>query len=736
MDNAQSTSVVHGKEATTSIRLQTLGRAERSIDICDDSLGIVALVRNEKILGALIDTKTRPNPPRIRFITEISAENIPACSQLLKYVELRHFEGLRGNFAVTDKEYYAFSELKDATLPNEAIHSNVGPIVEQNRFFFETLWNKALPADIRIAELEQGIVPVETKVVRGTKQATEVVDRMLERVASSGGSSYLFVASRRNPQSFNEKSLSLTKKLLQQNPKLKIKSVTDIRSEDIEGVGKLLQLGVEVRHIANNKITFLVSSTEYFSLSDVSIRSDRTPESDDVEAIWSNSPEVVSQATQIFNMLWESAVLGQARISEIKEGFELGETRIIRDMAESARIAREIFGSTEKEVLIILASEKTIKRNLQMYQDLVKESVKRGFKIKILASIQTAEEAKILEGVDWRRIEPINVGFAIYDRKKMLVTQYLNSSDDRESPPLISNIYTTNKQTIEGIVSIFNALWRESELRTDEENAREELASSLLKEERSRKQAQLLQDILTHDIRNFNQVSMLSAELLKDVVTGNPQAERLADGILQATDGSSTLVEKGKKLGMILSEENPRLHAVDVISSISSSLQLVKRAFPEKVVIEEIRAAKDLGHGDLQVLADDLLDEVFSNLFSNSIKYTEASKVPILVEVEREGTDLKISVSDEGSGVPENLKTRMFDRYLVGAKGTGLGMSIIHALVVNRYNGKIDVSNRADRPSGTRIRVWLPMFNPSAEIVSRSRSVGTEKTAKDLGEIV
>jgi len=295
----------------------------------------------------------------------------------------------------------------------------------------------------------------------------------------------------------------------------------------------------------------------------------------------------------------------------------------------------------------------------------------------------------------------MNVSITIYDMKDMFITQYGDTEANSTQNAVFSNIYTTNQHTIVGMASVFNALWKESELRE--------------MEERSRKQAQLLQDILTHDIRNYNQISKLSGELLLERLkaTGDEEGSKLAVDLLDAIDGASALAEKGKKLGKILSEENPKLIPVDIMKSLQRSLTLVRQAFPEKIIREETLV---LPHEKILVMADELLDEVFTNIFSNSAKYTNSNTVTVQIDLRMEGNFLKIRISDDGVGITDEIKDKIFERFVAGAKGSGLGMSIIHALVVNRYRGQVSVENRTNR-AGAMITVLLPISSADFEKV-------------------
>ena len=112
-------------------------------------------------------------------------------------------------------------------------------------------------------------------------------------------------------------------------------------------------------------------------------------------------------------------------------------------------------------------------------------------------------------------------------------------------------------------------------------------------------------------------------------------------------------------------------------------------------------------------MAEDLLDEIFINLFSNTAKYTDLSEVKIDVAIEDyfigETKYWMITVSDYGRGIPDSVKKELFERFYSKAKGGGLGLSIVRALV-ERYNGKIWVGDRVynDHTKGTTFGMIFP----------------------------
>lgn len=92
------------------------------------------------------------------------------------------------------------------------------------------------------------------------------------------------------------------------------------------------------------------------------------------------------------------------------------------------------------------------------------------------------------------------------------------------------------------------------------------------------------------------------------------------------------------------------------------------------------------GHG--WALADATLHNVLDNLVSNSIKH--ASPTNVRIDIEEKGGRILIRVSDDGVGIPEEARERLFQEgFTFGPKGnTGLGLFIVQRLV-NRYGGRI-----------------------------------------------
>jgi hypothetical protein len=115
------------------------------MNICADYTWPSVAIGVEVFRKGLYELKKRN--VKSRFVTDITKDNIKYCKELMQISELRHLDGLKGNFAISEKGYMASATLQEAALLQEVIYSNARAILEQQRHMFETLWSKAKPAE-------------------------------------------------------------------------------------------------------------------------------------------------------------------------------------------------------------------------------------------------------------------------------------------------------------------------------------------------------------------------------------------------------------------------------------------------------------------------------------------------------------------------------------------------------------------------------------------------------------
>lgn len=107
---------------------------------------------------------------------------------------------------------------------------------------------------------------------------------------------------------------------------------------------------------------------------------------------------------------------------------------------------------------------------------------------------------------------------------------------------------------------------------------------------------------------------------------------------------------------------------------------------------------------DLAVIADPLvLDRVVSNLLVNAIRH---GRPPVLLAAEQRDRHIRISVADNGDGVPPDVRPRLFERFERGDDGTGSGLGLAIARAYARAHGGDVVYH--DQSDGARFEVVLP----------------------------
>ena len=172
--------VLRNKEIILGTFLQAINNANKWDYFSETkSLSLLVPFAFESLKKALVDAKCRG--AKLRFITEITKDNILYCKEAMKIVELRHLDGVKGNFAVSDTEYIATTaadtvigvESNSISIPY-AIYSNINDDIRQQNYVFEILWNRAIPAEIRIREIEEGIILGITQVIQAPSRIQEL----------------------------------------------------------------------------------------------------------------------------------------------------------------------------------------------------------------------------------------------------------------------------------------------------------------------------------------------------------------------------------------------------------------------------------------------------------------------------------------------------------------------------------------------------------------------------------
>jgi len=192
----------------------------------------------------------------------------------------------------------------------------------------------------------------------------------------------------------------------------------------------------------------------------------------------------------------------------------------------------------------------------------------------------------------------------------------------------------------------------------------------------------ILNQVVRHDVRNDLQLVLAYAETLADHVdeTGTEYVDQILRAAREAVDITTTARDMTEVLLRADAESVPiQLQPVleDRIETARSSHRTARFRIDGSI-------------DDVRVLADDMLESVFRNLFQNAVVHSDVDAPEIRVSTTVTDDRVRIAVADDGPGVPSGRKTEIFEEGTHGldSGGTGIGLYLVRSLV-DQYGGDV-----------------------------------------------
>ncbi|MGV2432162.1 MAG UNVERIFIED_CONTAM: PAS domain-containing sensor histidine kinase [Rickettsiaceae bacterium] len=211
---------------------------------------------------------------------------------------------------------------------------------------------------------------------------------------------------------------------------------------------------------------------------------------------------------------------------------------------------------------------------------------------------------------------------------------------------------------------------------------------------------------LSHELRTpMHIITSIATELFDNYYQLSDKEKFEFIGMLKTTSNKASkfiknilTLAKGKKGELSLRLEN--INIVDLIKSIVGELAVISVA---PIIIKSNKL--------IQVRCTKFqIEQVIRNLIENAIKY--GNNKPIHIIISQNPKEVSVEVSDEGIGVPEKEKLKIFEAFKESSitksfsGGTGLGLAICKD-IINLHNGKIWVESGCN--SGSRFIFTLPL---------------------------
>lgn len=688
----ETTEILRGGEDTTRAVVQFFTNANW-VSACADSLAPSVAMGVEPIKECYENLKSRK--VKVRWITEITKDNLSYCKALMHYAELRHLDGIKGNFGVSDSAYIATATLNKAQPVPELVYSTAKNVVEQNKNVFDTLWSKAVLAEDRVREIEEGVTRPEIRAVKDPReilQDTIGLVRRSKRYFACSVSDGLLYAHSYSFDAFKE-ILDLHKS----GKHAGIRWVTKIEyNEDsrvLEVIKTFMELGMQIRHVTTiPPMSFGVSEKEM----GVTVENMRGG-SLNASAIFSSEPAIVEQFTAIFEELWNRGIDAKERIEETKSQTKTF-IDILNNPAEIQKRYQALVASAKQQVLLFLPSTTAYKREekIGIFESL-EQAVVRGANIRILLPTDKEIEEKIEQKIKLKKgfeIRKIKTGITTEARSKILIVDnmtYLmvelkDNSKETFVEAVGSAIISNSKSTVLSYITMFDSLWRQAELY-------ERL------EAHDRMQKEFI-NIAAHELRTPTQAILGYSELLQNVsgehavdmlkaLTRNAyRLQSLITDILDVAriESDSLIIEKGK------------LNLTDLVTTVIEDAKNQVEVSGKKIKISYFHKQMQEGlqeNKDLIIEADkERIFQVISNLLSNALKFTKEGS--IAVTIEKVQKEVIVKVKDSGSGIDREIFPKLFEKFASKSeKGTGLGL-FISKNIIEAHGGRIWAENNPD----------------------------------------
>ncbi len=205
--------------------------------------------------------------------------------------------------------------------------------------------------------------------------------------------------------------------------------------------------------------------------------------------------------------------------------------------------------------------------------------------------------------------------------------------------------------------------------------------SDITKRKKIEEREEFIYSILRHDMDNKHQIVRGYLELLKDSDLSD-ENKSLVEKAEKAINESSRIIEKTRELKRISDEK--------AISEtyLESVLEVILSDHQDQ--LESIEVGLDVS--DYIVKGGPLLEALFSNLINNSIQHSGCEKIKITTE--SIGDEILCTVEDDGIGIKDEDKDKIFERgFKKGHNGgSGLGMYIVKK-IAESYDASIELKD-------------------------------------------
>jgi two-component system NtrC family sensor kinase len=215
---------------------------------------------------------------------------------------------------------------------------------------------------------------------------------------------------------------------------------------------------------------------------------------------------------------------------------------------------------------------------------------------------------------------------------------------------------------------------------------------------------------IAHEINNPLNNIYLTAEVLLEDLPNIECAERLemVNDILNQAERAREVVHH--LLAFSRTRKTTSLEQLDLTALIRQTLVFLKN----QIRINQVSVQTKMPDTPILINGNpNQLQQVFVNIILNAIQSMGPGGLLTIKIKTVAGNKAQVQISDNGPGIPEEVKTRIFDPFFTTkSEGTGLGLSVSNSIIED-HNGKISLES--EQGQGTSFYVDLPIVSSEAE---------------------
>ncbi|MFW9920519.1 MAG: sensor histidine kinase [Candidatus Thorarchaeota archaeon] len=236
---------------------------------------------------------------------------------------------------------------------------------------------------------------------------------------------------------------------------------------------------------------------------------------------------------------------------------------------------------------------------------------------------------------------------------------------------------------------------------------------SMSKAQDAQRRATLYSDLLVHDITNMHQAILVALSILEADLEDDEKHSSTIKDAKRSLDRASEIVASVRQIGLADQTNADTLHDVDIVNTLFDAFSQIRAEHPNDQIDFTVNRLPQ----ECYTKANGLLMDLFYNLFRNSVKYSNDEKridITLKQKITNGQHFWNILVEDYGKGIEESRKKQLFQRFMKGAEGIGLGLSVVLALAKS-FGGFVEVMDRipGDHSKGTIFLISLPVSFPS-----------------------